>query len=114
MLTIALDIGGTFTDLVAFDEATGAVSQAKSSTTPADLALGIRECLGKSGLDVSQAQSFVHGSTIAINTAIERTGARTALIVTRGCAMSTGSGAATAPRPTTSTSSGRNRTSRAT
>ncbi len=83
-LTIALDIGGTFTDLVAFDEATGEIVQAKSSTTPADLALGIRECLGKSGLDVSGAQSFVHGSTIAINTAIERTGARTALVVTRG------------------------------
>lgn len=84
MLTIALDIGGTFTDLVAFDEATGTIYQAKSSTTPSDLSLGIHECLSKSGLDVGRAQSFVHGSTIAINTAIERTGARTALVVTRG------------------------------
>ncbi|MFM9968962.1 MAG: hydantoinase/oxoprolinase family protein, partial [Burkholderiales bacterium] len=83
-ITIALDIGGTFTDLAAFDETTGRVHQAKSSTTPKDLAIGIRETLKKSGLDLGMAESFVHGSTTAINTAIERTGARTALITTRG------------------------------
>ena len=42
-LAIALDIGGTFTDLVAFDLSTGEIRQAKSSTTPYDLAVGIRE-----------------------------------------------------------------------
>ena len=83
-ITIALDIGGTFTDLAAFDEATGKVHQAKSATTPKDIAVGIRETLRKSGLDLGAADSFVHGSTTAINTAIERTGARTALITTRG------------------------------
>ncbi len=84
MLTVALDIGGTFTDLVAFDDASGAIHQAKSSTTPAELAVGIRDCLAKSALAVDRADSFVHGSTIAINTALERTGARTALVVTQG------------------------------
>ncbi len=83
-LTLALDIGGTFTDLVAFDDTAGTIHQAKSSTTPADLAVGIRECLAKSGLPIREAASFVHGSTIAINTALERTGARTALVVTEG------------------------------
>jgi len=83
-LTIALDIGGTFTDLVAFDQASGTIHHAKSSTTPYDLAVGIRETLAKSGLPFAQAHSFVHGSTIAINTAIERTGAKTALFVTQG------------------------------
>ena len=83
-LAIALDIGGTFTDLVAFDLATGEIRQAKSSTTPYDLAVGIRETLRKSGLDISRADAFIHGSTVAINTAIERTGARTALLVTQG------------------------------
>jgi len=83
-LAIALDIGGTFTDLIAFDGATGEIHQAKSSTTPADLSVGIAECLRKSGLDMSQADTFVHGSTTAINTAIERTGARTALVTTEG------------------------------
>src|SRR5918911_1228491 len=81
---IALDIGGTFTDLVSLDPETGAVHQAKSSTTPYDLAVGIRETLVKSGLPLGETESFVHGSTVAINTAIERTGARTALFVTRG------------------------------
>jgi N-methylhydantoinase A len=83
-LVLALDIGGTFTDLVAFDLATGEVHQAKSSTTPYDLAVGIRETLAKSHLPIASAETFIHGSTVAINTAIERTGARTALVVTEG------------------------------
>ncbi len=83
-LVLALDIGGTFTDLVAFDLATGEVHQAKSSTTPYDLAVGIRETLTKSGLPLATAETVIHGSTVAINTAIERTGARTALVVTEG------------------------------
>ena len=83
-LVIALDIGGTFTDMVAFDLQTGAIHQAKSSTTPYDLAVGIRETLTKSGLPIGKAELFIHGSTVAINTAIERTGAKTALLVTRG------------------------------
>ena len=83
-LVIALDIGGTFTDLVAFDLSTGTIHHAKSSTTPYDLAVGIRETLDKCGLPMADADTFIHGSTVAINTAIERSGARTALIVTQG------------------------------
>jgi N-methylhydantoinase A len=83
-LVLALDIGGTFTDLVAFDLSNGSIHHAKSSTTPYDLAVGIRETLQKSGLPIADAETFIHGSTVAINTAIERTGARTALIVTEG------------------------------
>jgi N-methylhydantoinase A len=83
-LVIALDIGGTFTDLVAFDLATGDIRQAKSSTTPRDLAVGIRETLVKSGLAIDAADTFIHGSTVAINTALERTGARVALLTTTG------------------------------
>ena len=83
-LVIALDIGGTFTDLVAFDLATGSIHHAKASTTPYDLAVGIRETLTKSHLPIDTADAFIHGSTVAINTAIERNGARTALVVTEG------------------------------
>jgi hypothetical protein len=83
-LHAALDIGGTFTDLVVFDDATGALQQAKSSTTPRDLAVGIRNCLEKSSTPLPACESFVHGSTVAINTVIERSGARTALVTTRG------------------------------
>ena len=83
-LFVALDIGGTFTDLVAFDLAGGAIRHAKSSTTPYDLSVGIRRTLEKSGLTIPAIDTFVHGSTVAINTAIERTGAKTALLVTEG------------------------------
>lgn len=83
-LTIALDIGGTFTDMIAFDEDKGTIHQAKSATTPYDLTVGIGETLTKSDVTVGAAESFVHGTTVAINTAIERKGARTALVVTKG------------------------------
>src|SRR5579875_794817 len=83
-MIVALDIGGTFTDLVAFDLRDGSIHHAKSSTTPYDLAVGIRETLAKSRLPIPDAETFIHGSTVAINTAIERTGARTALLVTQG------------------------------
>ena len=83
-LTVALDIGGTFTDLIIVDEETGAVQHGKSSTTPQDLTIGILKCIEKSGLDLKLCQSFVHGTTIAINTVIEEKGAKTALVTTRG------------------------------
>ena len=73
-LNIALDIGGTFTDMIIFDESTGEIQHAKSSTTPYDLAVGIEKCLRKSGVDIGRCESFVHGSTIAINTVIELKG----------------------------------------
>ena len=84
MLVVAIDIGGTFTDLIGFDEAKGAFVQAKSLTTPAHLVQGIIDCLRKSGLEASAIDELIHGSTIAINTLIERKGAATGLIVTRG------------------------------
>ena len=83
-LVIATDIGGTFTDMVAFDTDSKTTVHAKSHTDPGDLTGGIIRCLQKSGLVLSEATDFVHGSTVAINTAIERKGAVTALIVTRG------------------------------
>ena len=83
-LSVAVDIGGTFTDLVAFDAVTGRVSQSKSLTTYGDLSQGVWDCLGKGGIEPGAADNVVHGSTIAINIAIEKTGAKTALVVTRG------------------------------
>jgi N-methylhydantoinase A len=84
VLVVAIDIGGTFTDLIGFDEAAGAFVQAKSLTTPAHLVQGIIDCLRKSELAASTIDELIHGSTIAINTLIERKGASTGLIVTRG------------------------------
>lgn len=84
MTFIATDIGGTFTDLVAYDPLTNTIYQGKSYTDPAAITDGIVRCLEKSGVPIETAAEFIHGSTIAINTAIERKGARTALFVTRG------------------------------
>jgi len=83
-LLVAIDIGGTFTDLMAFDEATGRFAQAKSLTTPTQLVKGIIDCLRMSAVDVAGVSELIHGSTTAINTLIERKGAKTGLIVTRG------------------------------
>jgi N-methylhydantoinase A len=82
-MRIAVDIGGTFTDLVAVDD-DGKVSRSKSLTTPDDFARGIQDCLRGANIDVAGADFFVHGSTVTINAVLERKGARTALITTKG------------------------------
>src|SRR5712672_3273484 len=84
VIFVAIDIGGTFTDLVGFDDKAGRFVEAKSLTTPAQLVQGIVDCIRKSGLAARDIDELIHGSTIAINTLIERKGAKTALLVTRG------------------------------
>src|ERR1035437_4645245 len=81
---VAADVGGTFTDIVAFDEASGRLVFGKTLTTPTRLVEGIVTGVDKAGTSVSQARLFLHGSTIAINTMLERSGAKTALLTTRG------------------------------
>jgi N-methylhydantoinase A len=83
-LRIAVDIGGTFTDLIAFDEHSKRIQHAKSLTTPRDPVEGLINCIRKTDLDPSSIDSLIHGSTIAINTLVERKGATVGLIVTRG------------------------------
>jgi N-methylhydantoinase A len=83
-LIVAVDIGGTFTDFLGYDSATGRLVSSKTPTTPASLEQGIRDCLNKAGVRTNTIDAFVHGSTIAINTVLERKGARTALVVTKG------------------------------
>lgn len=82
-MRIAVDIGGTFTDLVAVDD-DGRVFRSKSLTTPDDLARGIGDCLKGAAIGVAGANFFVHGSTVTINAVLERKGARTGLITTKG------------------------------
>ena len=81
---IAADVGGTFTDIAIFDESTGAISLGKCLTTPQHLIDGINDGVQRSGASFDQANLFLHGTTVAINTLLERTGARTALVTTRG------------------------------
>lgn len=81
---LATDIGGTFTDLVYLDDATGAMGTTKSSSTPPNFGEGIIATLRKSGVDARTVRHFVHGTTVVINALTERKGARTALVTTRG------------------------------
>ena len=84
MIIVGIDIGGTFTDLMAFDESSNVFYQAKSLTTPKNLIDGVVDCIKKCSLPIERMDYVIHGSTTAINTLIERKGARTALVVTRG------------------------------
>ncbi len=83
-LRLGTDIGGTFTDVAAFDEASGKLLLGKSLTTPHRLVEGINNGVAKAGAVYQNAGLFLHGSTIAINTLLERTGAKTALLTTKG------------------------------
>ncbi len=83
MLSIGVDIGGTFTDLVAHDES-GKLWHSKTLTTPEDQSKGIMECIVKAGVSLAEVELILHGSTVAINTVIERKGAKTALVTTKG------------------------------
>ena len=82
MNIIGIDIGGTFTDLVGYVD--GKIVTSKTSTVPADPTQGIARSLELANCDPNALNEILHGSTIAINTVLERKGARTALITTAG------------------------------
>ena len=82
MNIVGVDIGGTFTDLVGCID--GRIVTSKTSTTPADPTLGVAESLRLADCDLPGLAEVLHGSTTAINTVLERKGARTALITTKG------------------------------
>src|SRR5215831_17496423 len=81
---LAADIGGTFTDIALFDDKTGQLTFSKTLSTPDRLVDGISSGVVKAGSDYASANLFLHASTVAINTMLERTGAKTALITTDG------------------------------
>ena len=81
---LATDIGGTFTDLVYFDEESAALQVAKSLTTPKDLTQGVVDTIELAPFDHTAVDFFVHGGTTVINAITERKGARTALVTTAG------------------------------
>src|SRR5690606_20839769 len=81
---VGVDIGGTFTDLVGLNLTSGQIAIGKSRSTPRELTEGIVHCVAKAELSMGAIDTLFHGSTVVINAIIERTGARTALITTRG------------------------------
>jgi N-methylhydantoinase A len=82
MNIVGIDIGGTFTDLVGIID--GEVVTSKTSTVPTDPTAGVAESLRLANCDPHKLAEVLHGSTIAINTVLERKGARTALLTTTG------------------------------
>ena len=82
MERVGIDIGGTFTDLVGLRN--GEIVIDKTSTTPDDPTRGVADALSGVDADISAISDFLHGTTIAINTVLERKGANTALITTKG------------------------------
>jgi N-methylhydantoinase A len=85
---VGCDIGGTFTDFVILDEASGEITIGKDLTTPADPSVGVLD--GLAALDrgtpgyATRTRFLAHATTLVANTVIERRGARTALLTTRG------------------------------
>jgi N-methylhydantoinase A len=81
---VAADTGGTFTDLAAFDQESGRILYAKSLTTYDDLVNGVMECIDKAGVDLRESELTKFGTTLVINTFVQRNGAKTALVTTKG------------------------------
>ncbi len=85
---LGVDIGGTFTDLVLVDEATGAARVGKLLTTPKDPAQGVEtgivRLLDEMGVPAGTVGRLIHGTTLATNAVIEKKGARTGLLTTEG------------------------------
>ncbi len=87
-ILLAVDIGGTFTDLVALDLTDGRIAVEKLLTTYPDPSLavikGVRRLLDRTGIPPASIRYIVHGTTLITNTLIERKGAKTALLATAG------------------------------
>jgi N-methylhydantoinase A len=84
MLWLGIDVGGTFTDLVLFDLAARELKILKTPSTPKNQADGILAGIDRLGIAPERLERVVHGTTVATNTALERDGARVAVLVTRG------------------------------
>ena len=85
---LGVDVGGTFTDLVQVDDATGAFFHMKTPSTPGDLSQGVIEGLRRicrtSNTQPDEISHILHGTTVATNAVLEGKGARVGLLTTEG------------------------------
>jgi len=85
---IGVDVGGTFTDFIAYDDTTGESRVYKTSSTPRDpaeaIVAGLKAMMERFGIAAGAIAQVAHGTTVGTNTLIQRRGARVALITTRG------------------------------
>src|SRR6266446_6339241 len=84
MFIVGIDVGGTFTDLSAVDEATGRVVVTKVPSEPRDEAAAVVAGLGALGIAGRDVRRLVHGTTVGTNAVLERHGARVAILTTAG------------------------------
>ncbi|MCP8970095.1 hydantoinase/oxoprolinase family protein [Ectobacillus ponti] len=88
MFRVAVDVGGTFTDIVLQDEATGQIYGTKTPSTPSDQSIGLMNGIEKickeTGIDMGELRSIIHGTTVATNAVLEGKGAKVGLITTMG------------------------------
>ncbi|MBS0224482.1 MAG: hydantoinase/oxoprolinase family protein [Proteobacteria bacterium] len=97
--TVGIDVGGTFTDLLAVDSTSGAVKLAKVSTTIDNQAIGFMAALQSAGADPADLRAVVHGTTTTTNALLERKIARVGLITTKGFRDVLELGRRTRPQP---------------
>ena len=85
---LALDVGGTFTDVVLVDPASGSLTTAKEASTPGDPSLGffagVDKIMGQTGVTAPEIAQLLHGATVATNAILENKGAKTGMLVTDG------------------------------
>ncbi len=85
---LGVDVGGTFTDLLLVDEASGQTYMAKVPSTPEDSSIGVLNGIDRicdeSDIDATQVNQVMHGTTVATNAVLTRKGARVGLITTKG------------------------------
>jgi N-methylhydantoinase A len=85
---LGVDVGGTFTDVLLVEEASGATWRAKTASTPADQAVGVLNGIGQvcaaAGIELSEVAQVLHGTTVATNAILEGKGATVGLVTTRG------------------------------
>jgi N-methylhydantoinase A len=81
---VGVDVGGTFTDVVIYDEATATLRVGKSPTDPVDPTQGLLHAFAKLGVSLPATERLVHGTTIGTNAILERKGAAVWVVTTRG------------------------------
>src|SRR5262249_21571630 len=83
---LGIDVGGTFTDLLLFDETSGAMRLLKTPSTPSDQSVGILEgiqqLVAETGVNASSVAALLHGTTVSTNIVLEAKGAKVGLLVT--------------------------------
>lgn len=83
-MRISVDVGGTFTDVIAMNERNKTLRFYKVETTPRDPSIGVLGGFEQTGLPFVDYEYFIHGTTLGINALLTRTGARVAIVTTKG------------------------------